>query len=171
MISPPRRADARKPVILGIDPGIGTTGYGALEGSTPYDLRFLGTGVIRTPIGRPDPERLGVLYEDIRTVLERYRPDFVAVEKVFFKKNITTAIQVAQARGVLLLAVGQRGLPVAEYSPVEIKASVGGWGKAGKPAIKLMVQRILKLPDLPSPDDAADALAIALTHAFRTRSV
>ena len=154
-------------VILGLDPGLGTTGYGCLERLGPRRMRLLGAGVIRTRPGRADADRLVTLHDDLEAVLDRYRPDDVAVEKIYFKKNITTGIQVSQARGVLLLALGRRGLDVGEYSPVEIKSSVAGYGNAGKGQIQEMVRRILGLEEVPRPDDAADALAVALCHAFR----
>lgn len=154
-------------VILGIDPGIGTTGFGVIERRGARRLRFLGTGVIRTRPGTQDVDRLVVLHQDMREVLERYQPDVVSMEKIFFSKNITTGIQVSQARGVLLLACGETGTPVSEYSPVQVKSSVAGSGTASKRQIQDMVQRLLDLPERPRPDDAADALALALCHSFR----
>lgn len=155
-------------VILGIDPGIGTTGFGVVERRGSRRFRFLSTGTITTKPRTPDPDRLVILHRDMREIIERYAPDVVAIEKLFFSKNVTTGIQVSQARGVLLLACGEQQLPVFEYSPVEIKASVAGYGDAKKGAVQDMVKRLLDLPDRPRPDDAADALAIALCHGFRS---
>jgi len=154
-------------VVLGVDPGIGTTGFGVVQRLGPTRATLLGYGVIRTPPRTPDPERLVTLYEDLGAVLDRYAPGEVAVEKIFFKKNITTGIQVSQARGVILLCMGERGLDVAEYSPVEIKSSVAGHGNAPKDQVQQMVRQSLSLDEVPRPDDAADALAVALCHTFR----
>ena len=155
-------------IILGLAPGIGTTGFGVVERRGSRKFRFLSTGTITTKPRTPDPSRLVVLHRDMRELLERYEPDVVAIEKIFFSKNVTTGIQVSQARGVLLLAVGEKQLPLFEYSPVEIKASVAGYGDARKGQVQDMVKRLLDLPDRPRPDDAADALAVALCHGFRS---
>lgn len=165
---PPERS--RPPggeIILGLDPGLGTTGFGVIERQGASRVRFVSTGVIRTPTRTPDPQRLIVLHRDLTELVARHQPDMVAIERLFFSKNITTGIQVAQARGVMLLVCGEAGLEVGEYSPVQIKSAVGGYGKAAKGEMQLMVQRLLRLPDIPRPDDAADALAVALCHAFR----
>ncbi len=154
-------------LILGLDPGIGTTGFGLVRRLPGAKVELVGGGVIRTQVGAPDPERLATLYGDLVEVLDQHRPDVVAVEKIFFKKNITTAILVSQARGVLLLAAGQRSLPVFEYSPVEVKSAVAGYGNAPKGQMQEMVRRVLGLGDRPRPDDLADALAVALCHSFR----
>ncbi len=158
---------AKGEIVLGIDPGLGTVGFGVIERLGPSKVRFLSTGVIRTPPRTPDPTRLKTIHEDITELIARYKPDVASVEKLFFTKNITTGIQVAQARGVLLLACGEAKLAVHEYSPVEIKSSVAGYGNATKRQMQEMVKRLLKLPDVPKPDDAADALAVALCHVFR----
>jgi crossover junction endodeoxyribonuclease RuvC len=160
-------ASPKGEVILGLDPGLGTTGFGVVERRGPSRVRFLGTGVIRTPTKTPDSQRLVILYRDVRELLERYSPDMVAIERLFFSKNITTGIQVAQARGILLLACGERSMEIGEYSPMQIKSTVGGYGKASKREMQEMVKRLLRLPDIPRPDDAADALAVALCHSFQ----
>lgn len=156
-------------VVLGLDPGLGTTGFGVVRRLGPGRAALLGYGTIKTAPGTPDPDRLFELHRDMRALLDRYRPAEVAVEKIFFKKNQTTGIQVAQARGVLLLSLGERNLVPEEYSPVEVKAAVAGYGNAGKAQVQEMVRRLLKMDARPRPDDAADALAVALCRVFRSR--
>lgn len=158
---------------LGIDPGIGRTGYG-LVSQCGGVLSAAGFGCIETPPNMPFPERLGLLYGEIDEILARWEPDVVAVERLFFGKNITTAEMVWQARGVLLLAVARKGLPLLEPKPNEVKLAVCGTGSAAKSQIQGMVQRILCLRERPRPDDAADALAIGIAGlsmaAFRIRT-
>lgn len=155
-------------IVLGIDPGVATVGFGLLDkqGQTLTHLRH---GVITTPAGLALPERLGLIWEDMQQLLSLYKPDTMAIEELFFSKNITTGIAVAQARGVLVLAVQQRGIPIAEYGPMQVKQAVTGYGKAEKAQMMEMTQRLLKLAKIPKPDDAADALAIALCHSFSLR--
>lgn len=149
--------------ILGLDPGTATTGYGIIE-AHDGELTAVTYNVITTPAGTPMPLRLKMLYDALRALLEEYRPDTAAVEEVFFGRNTTTAISVGQARGVLLLALAQAGIPIAEYSPPKIKDTVTGYGNANKHQMQIMVCNLLGLEEIPRPDDAADGLAVALTH-------
>lgn len=150
--------------VLGIDPGIAITGYGILEdrGGTVVAVDY---GCVRTPSSQTLAERLLTLYDSLVVIVERARPDVVAVEEVFFSKNVETALSVGQARGVVLLTAAQRGLPVAEYTPPQVKLAIAGYGGASKQQMQSMVQRLLDLAELPRPDDAADALAVAICHA------
>lgn len=150
-------------VILGIDPGYGTVGYGVID-YAPARTRAIGYGAITTRPGSELALRLAEIYADMNRLLDHYRPDAVAMEELFFNKNITTGIQVAQARGVLMLACAQRGLTVNEYSPSQVKQAVVGYGKAEKHQMMELTRTILRLEKIPRPDDAADALAIALCH-------
>jgi len=150
--------------IIGIDPGTATTGFGVIESSRGR-LVFVDAGVITTPAGQPMPERLVTLHTELAQVLADARPDQSAVEQLFFATNVTTAISVGQARGVILLALAEAGLIPAEYTPMQIKQAVTGYGGAKKPQMQAMVQTLLALPQIPRPDDAADALGIAITHA------
>jgi crossover junction endodeoxyribonuclease RuvC len=147
---------------LGIDPGTATTGYGFVRAAD--GLEAVAYGVITTPAGLPMAERLAQIHDTLASLIARHQPGEAAVEKLFFQKNVKTAISVAQGRGVALLAAAKAGLPVAEYSPLEIKQSVAGYGGADKTQMQHMVRALLNLPDLPQPDDAADALAIAICH-------
>ncbi len=147
--------------ILGIDPGTGIVGFGVVDvnrGST----KFVEAGVIRTPAHQEDSERLLTIYHDLKGIISQYKPDVMAVEKLFFIRNITTAMSVSQARGVVLLLGKQKKLQLYEYTPLQIKQAVTGYGKADKKQIQEMVKVILKLPQIPKPDDAADALATAI---------
>ncbi len=156
-------------LVLGLDPGTATTGYGLVKAAADGAMTAIDYGVILTPAKTPLAERLQMLYERLQALLERHHPDGAAVEKLFFQKNVTTAMSVGQARGVLLLALAQAGLAVAEYTPNEIKEAVTGYGSAGKAQMQRMVQMLLGLESLPRPDDAADALAVALCHAQHLR--
>jgi len=156
-------------LVLGLDPGTATTGYGLVEAAADGAMTAIDYGVILTPAKTPLAERLHMLYDRLQGLLERYHPDGAAVEKLFFQKNVTTAMSVGQARGVLLLALAQAGLAVAEYTPNEIKEAVTGYGSAGKAQMQRMVQMLLGLESPPRPDDAADALAVALCHAQHLR--
>ncbi len=155
--------------ILGIDPGIGICGFGLIETSSKSDAKALDFGVITTKINSPLPGRLKELYESLGEVFDSTKPDEVAVEKLFFSKNITTGIAVAEARGLVLLVAEQRGLPIFEYTPNEIKKILTGYGSAGKPQVEEMVRIHLNLDKKPKPDDAADALAVAITHSLMKR--
>lgn len=149
--------------ILGIDPGYAIVGFGVVE----YEgakFRTVGFGAITTEAGTEFPTRLKIIYDDACAVLGKYRPDSIAMEKLFFNTNHTTGIDVAQARGVLLLAAENFGVPVFEYTPLQVKQSVVGYGKAEKKQVMDMTKRILGLTEVPKPDDTADALAIAICH-------
>lgn len=151
------------PVILGIDPGTARLGYGVIQGGIHPQLRD--AGVIETWPDQDMPGRLVTLYEAVQELIEEFRPDRLAIEKLLFARNVTTAIPVGQARGVVLLAAAQGGVPVYEYSPSEIKHAIAGYGKADKPQMQEMVRLILNLKTIPQPDDAADALAVAICDA------
>ena len=150
--------------ILGLDPGTATVGYGLIEieDGQPVLVTY---GVLSTsPDDGDTARRLQLVYEGLNGLIEQYKPNLAAVEELFFGRNITTAVRVGQARGVLLLALANAGIPVAEYSPPKIKEAVSGYGKASKQQVQFMVQNILDLDEIPRPDDAADGLAVALTH-------
>lgn len=150
--------------ILGIDPGTARVGYGLIE-EQDGRLVMVDCGIIKTtPSDGTAAERLQIIYTELNSLLDQYRPDSAAVEQLFFGRNITTAISVGQARGVLLLALANAGIPVAEYSPPKIKEAVSGYGNATKQQVQYMVQNMLDLDEIPRPDDAADGLAVALTH-------
>ena len=152
--------------VLGIDPGIGICGFGLIETASRADAKALDFGVVTTKIRAPLPSRLLELYEGLTEVFEACKPDVVSVEKLFFSKNITTGIAVAEARGIVLLVAEQHKLPVFEYTPNEIKKTLTGYGSAGKPQMEEMVRVHLGLEVKPKPDDAADALAAAITHSL-----
>ncbi len=149
--------------ILGLDPGTAITGYGIID-AIDGRLSLVTYGVIRTTAEDPAPARLQVIYEEIVDLLETYKPHTAGIEEVFFGRNITTAISVGQARGVLLLALANAGISIGEYSPPRIKEAITGYGKADKAQIQLMVRNLLDLEETPRPDDAADGLAIAIAH-------
>ena len=149
--------------ILGLDPGTATTGYGIID-EQEGQLRAVAYGVIVTGADLPAAQRLQAIYQELSRLLERYRPDTAAIEELFFGRNITTAIAVGQARGVLLLALANANLPIAEYSPPQVKDAVTGYGKADKKQVQIMVCNLLDLAEPPRPDDAADGLAVALAH-------
>ena len=156
--------------ILGIDPGYGITGFGLVEAQRGQ-TRLLHCGAITTPAGMDFPARLEVIYEDMRKLLELAKPQEVAIEELFFGQNVTTGIGVAQSRGVILLAVQQAGLPVHAYKPMQVKQAVVGYGGATKHQVMDMTRRLLGLSQMPKPDDAADAIAIALCHARSSTSL
>lgn len=149
--------------IIGLDPGTATTGYGIID-VVEGEPRAVTWGVIRTTADSDTPQRLQKIYRELAALLEEHGPDAAAIEEVFFGRNITTAISVGQARGVLMLALADAGLPVDEYSPPKVKDAVTGYGKADKHQVQLMVRNLLNLEETPRPDDAADGLAVALTH-------
>jgi len=149
--------------VLGLDPGLATTGYGLAEGDGQR-LTPLAYGVVRTPAHQPLAERLVLLHDELSGLLAQYRPQVAAVEELFFENNARTAMQVGQARGVLLLTLAQAGIAVAEYTPMQIKQAITGYGGADKHQIQQMVTLLLGLEAIPTPDDAADALAIAVCH-------
>lgn len=151
-------------LVLGIDPGTATTGYGLVRETTQGGVAVVDFGVILTPAGMDPEKRLLLLYNRLMEILFLHRPDQSAVEKLFFQRNVTTALAVGQARGVVLLALAQQAMPVAEYTPLEVKQAVTGYGGAEKLQVQMMVKAILDLDALPKPDDAADALAVAVCH-------
>ena len=148
--------------ILGIDPGTGLLGFGILEGGRKP--AFIEAGVIRTKVHQPESERLFIIYNGLQEIISATKPQVVSVEKLFFARNVTTAMSVAQARGIVLLVAQQHNLPIFEYTPMQIKLAVTGYGKADKKQMQEMVRLLLNLQEIPKPDDAADALAAALTH-------
>ena len=156
--------------ILGIDPGYGITGFGIIQGERGK-FSLLRYGAITTPAHTDFSARLEMIYEDMRQLLEVAKPDAVAIEELFFGQNVTTGIGVAQSRGVILLAIRQAGVPVFSYKPMQVKQSVVGYGNATKHQVQDMTKRILGLEKLPKPDDAADAIAIALCHARSSTSL
>lgn len=149
--------------VLGIDPGTATTGYGVVE-ETDEGLQVLAYGVVTTPADLPLPKRLQTIYRELRRLVRQWQPGAAAVEELFFNLNVRTAMSVGQARGVALLAMADEGLAVAEYGPGEIKQALTGYGGAGKRQMQEMVRMLLGLPAPPAPDDAADALAVAICH-------
>ncbi len=156
--------------ILGIDPGIATVGFGVLD-SERSGQKLVACGVITTEAGIPLSSRLDHIYQDLRELISTFQPDEMAVEELFFNTNITTGISVAHGRGVILLAGYQAGLRIFEYTPMQVKQAVVGYGMAEKRQVIDMVRRILKMPAPPKPDDAADAVAIALCHARSATSL
>jgi crossover junction endodeoxyribonuclease RuvC len=154
---------------LGIDPGTATTGFGLVEQLPDGGLRAIDYGVILTPKDLSAPDRLALLYQQLKELLLLHRPATSAVEKLFFQKNVSTALAVGQARGVTLLALAQAGIEIAEYTPNEVKQAVAGYGSADKRQVQEMVRVLLALPEIPRPDDAADALAIAICHLHTNR--
>ena len=151
-------------IILGIDPGYAIVGWGVLE-YTRGQFRVLGYGAITTPAGMPFEKRLEIIYKDMCTVIGKYKPEALSIEKLFFANNKTTGIDVAQARGVILLAAAMSGVSINEYTPPQVKQAVVGYGKAEKKQVMEMTRILLKLREVPKPDDTADALALAVCHA------
>ncbi len=151
-------------LVIGIDPGTATTGYGLVEDRPDGSLTAVDFGVISTPPDMEMPLRLMELYRGLRDILHLHQPVSGAVEKLFFQRNVRTALSVGQARGVVLLALAQAGLVAAEYTPIEVKQAVAGYGGADKNQVQQMVRAILGLEEIPRPDDAADALAVAICH-------
>ena len=156
--------------ILGIDPGVAIVGFGLIE-SDRGTLRMLQYGAITTPAGLPLAARLAQINRDIEELICTFRPDEISVEELFFSKNITTGIAVAHARGVILCAAEKKKIPIYEYTPMQVKQAVVGYGLADKKQVMDMTRRLLKLKSVPRPDDAADALAIALCHARSATSL
>src|SRR3989344_6599502 len=156
---------SKKTIIVGLDPGLADTGYGiiAKEGSR---LSFIAAGSIRTAAGQDFPRRLEQIYEEMDALLQRYQPDLVAIEKLFFAKNVKTALAVGQARGVILLCVRRHSKRIMEFTPLQIKQGIASSGAASKRQVGLMVKTILSLQAVSRTDDAADALALAITAAF-----
>lgn len=155
-------------IILGIDPGLAIVGYGVIESIKGHN-RVIDCGVINTSKDMKMPERLQSIYEGINAIIDKFKPEQIALEELFFNSNITTGIPVAQARGVILLACRQKCQQLFEYTPLQVKQAMTGYGRADKKQIQFMVTRLLGLNAPPKPDDAADALAVALTHAQTAR--
>lgn len=158
-------------IVLGVDPGTAVTGYGVVDRDGAGSLRLIECGVVRPRAGAPLAVRLQTIFEGITEIIARHRPDAVAVEAVFVHKNVRSALILGHGRGVILLAAAQAGLVVTEYPPATIKKAVAGAGAATKAQIQQMVARILRLKTPPAPSDAADGVAVALTHAVRSGRV
>lgn len=154
--------------ILGIDPGTGILGFGVIE-VDKGNLQMIDAGVIRTPVKEDDAVRLETIFDELTDIIKQNKPDVMSVEKLFFAQNVTTAMTVAQARGVVLLAGKQAKLAIFEYTPLQIKQALTGYGRADKKQIQEMVRVILKQKVAPKPDDCADALAAAITHSMTMR--
>lgn len=151
-------------LVLGIDPGTAITGYGLVSNRQDGSLEMVAYGTIQTPAGEAAHKRLLMLHERLKEILLLHQPDSCAVEKLFFQRNISTAMAVGQARGVVMLAIAEAGLEVREYTPNEVKLAVAGYGSAQKRQVQEMVRTLLGMETIPKPDDAADALAVAITH-------
>ncbi len=153
----------RETIILGIDPGTAITGWGIVKDGKK-ELEMIAYGSIETSKNKTDVERLKETARDLKEIIKEYQPDEMAIEELFFFKNLKTAIKVAQSRGVLMFVTAQQKIPVAEYTPLQVKQALTGYGRADKKQMQIMVQNILKLKEVPQPDDAADALAVAICH-------
>lgn len=151
--------------VIGIDPGTGITGFGIIDVKDGV-YTLIDAGVVRTPAHTPQPERLETIYDNIGELLEEHHPQIMSIEKLFFTNNITTAMSVSEARGVVLLCAQQAQMQVYEYTPLQIKQSITGYGKADKQQVQEMVRVVMKLKEVPKPDDCADAIAVAVTHAM-----
>lgn len=154
-------------IILGIDPGTATTGYGVIEYAAS-GVKFIACGVIITDKSTPMPERLLTIYNRLNELFDTYKPDSIATEQLFFSNNVTTGMQVSRTVGIVLLAAAQHNVLWREYRPAEVKMAVVGYGAAEKKQVQFMVKQLMKLDKPPKPDDAADALAIAICHAHTT---
>ena len=154
---------------LGIDPGTAIIGYGLVRELADGSLQAVTYGVIKTPAGIPMHERLKQIYDELTDLIEVHHPDRAGVEELFFARNVTTAITVAQGRGVILLSLANADIPINEYKPNVVKQSISGYGGAKKPQMQEMVRMLLGLEDIPKPDDAADALAVAITDIHSSR--
>jgi crossover junction endodeoxyribonuclease RuvC len=155
-------------LVLGVDPGLATTGYGIVR-ETAEGLHSVTYGVVKIPPAPALPGRLQQLYRELSALIREYRPDESAVEELFFSRNVRTAMSVGQARGVALLALADAGLPVTEYTPLTVKQAISGFGGADKVQMQTMVKMLLRLESIPRPDDAADALAVAICHLHSVR--
>ena len=154
-------------IVLGIDPGIAIVGYGVIE-YDGFKMALIDYGAIYTPAGMELPERLDILYDSMNSLMDKFTPDSVAFEELFFAKNVKTGIAVAQARGVCLNAAYRKNRALFEYTPLQVKQAVTGYGRADKQQVQMMVKTILNLKEIPKPDDAADAVAVAICHAQTT---
>lgn len=150
-------------IVMGIDPGTAIMGYGIIEYINSKH-RCLNYGVIRTSKDQTPAERLAVLYKELNDLLVRFKPEAVSIEELFFNQNVTTALSVGQARGIALLCAQQQGLLISEFTPLQVKQAVVGYGRADKKQVQFMIQKLLALDAPPKPDDAADALAVAICH-------
>ncbi len=157
-------------VVMGIDPGYAIVGYG-IVGYDRNKFTPLCFGAVTTKAGIEFPDRLNTIYEDISAVMEKTKPEAIAIEKLFFNTNTTTAIDVAQARGVILLAAKKHNIPIFEYTPLQVKQAVTGYGRAEKPQVMEITRRLLGLSKVPKPDDTADALAMAICHCHSASSL
>lgn len=156
-------------LVLGIDPGTATTGFGFVREQADGALEAVHYGVITTPARTPMQDRLRQIYREITALITAYQPDAAAIEALYFGKNVTTAITVAQGRGVILLALAEAELPIHEYKPSEIKQAIAGYGNADKWQVQEMIRQLLNLDDIPRPDDAADGLGVAITDLNASR--
>jgi crossover junction endodeoxyribonuclease RuvC len=156
-------------LVLGIDPGTAITGYGLVREGDDDGLALVECGAITTPAGQPLAERLQTIYRGLAELVARHQPDTSAVEELFFSRNVRTALSVGHARGVTLLALADAGLTIHEYKPLEIKQAVAGYGGANKQQVQEMVRMLLNLEHVPQPDDAADAVAVAVCHIHSAR--
>lgn len=154
--------------IIGIDPGTGILGFGVID-VTKNKPTLVTAGVVTTPAHTPLDERLEDIYDSLTDIIAETKPDVMSIEKLFFARNVTTAMSVSHARGVAMLAGRKGGMPIAEYTPLQIKQTLTGYGKADKKQVQEMVRLHLALADIPKPDDAADALAAAITHSLMSR--
>lgn len=157
--------------ILGIDPGTATTGFGVIEQHSKDSFTILEYGVISTPKTDSQAVRLETIYTDLGSIIQKYQPEMAGVEKLFFATNQKTAMTVSEARGVVLLAIKQNSIPLLEFTPLQIKNIICGYGKAEKQQVQSMVQKTFKLKSLPKPDDAADALAVALCAVWKNNKL
>ncbi|MBN2306270.1 MAG: crossover junction endodeoxyribonuclease RuvC [Anaerolineae bacterium] len=156
-------------LVLGIDPGTATTGWGVVREHPDGALEAVAYGVITTPARTPMPDRLNQLFTEMAALIAQHKPDAAAIETLYFGRNVTTAITVAQGRGVILLALAQAGLTIREYKPAEIKQAIAGYGNADKGQVQEMIRQLLNLDAIPKPDDAADGLGIAITDLNSSR--
>jgi crossover junction endodeoxyribonuclease RuvC len=155
-------------LVLGIDPGTAITGYGLVR-EDETGLILVDYGVVTTPSGQPLPGRLQTIYQGLTDTIRRHQPEVAAVEELFFSRNVRTALSVGHARGVTLLALADAGLPIYEYKPLEVKQAIAGYGGADKRQVQEMVRMLLELDGVPQPDDAADAVAVAMCHIHSAR--
>ena len=156
-------------VVLGIDPGTAITGYGLVKENSQGELEVVSYGVINTRAGTPLEDRLLIIFTQLQELIKLHQPVSSAVEKLFFQRNVKTALAVGHARGVALLALAERHIPVSHYTPAEVKQAVSGYGGADKAQVQHMVKALLQLDEIPQPDDAADALAVAICHIHSSR--
>ena len=150
-------------IVIGIDPGLATVGFGAIK-TEKERVTPISYGCIRTLPDKQTPQRLLEIYDEITSLFEKYKPEVIAVEKLFFSKNVTNALSVSEARGVIFLAAQQQNIPIFEYTPNQVKQAITGSGRADKKQVQEMIKRLLGLDEIPEPDDAADGLSIALCH-------